>query len=101
MTTMQLWPLAGAATCTIRLHGGDRLCCLHGQVWITRESADRDEAARDIVLDAGEHLRAEAAITCFVSALQRRPACVAVDADAPARQSPGAVAHSLPEEIHT
>lgn len=101
MTTKQLWPLAGAATYTIKLHGGDCLRCLHGQVWITRESADRDEAVRDVVLNAGEHLRAEAAVTCFVSALHRRPACVAVDAEAPARQSPGAVAHSLLEESHT
>ncbi len=101
MTTMQLWRLAGAATYTIRLHRGDCLRCLHGQVWITRESADLDEAVRDVVLNAGERLRAERAITCFVSALRRRPACVAVHAEAPAGQYPGAVANLLLEESHT
>jgi hypothetical protein len=98
---MQRWRLAGAATYTITLRGGDCMRCLHGQVWVTRESTDRNEAMRDVVLNAGERLCAETAITCFVSALGRRPACVAVNAEAPAGQSPGAAAKLFQEECPT
>ncbi|WER50166.1 DUF2917 domain-containing protein [Cupriavidus sp. WKF15] len=98
---MQLWRLAGAATYTITLREGDCLRCLDGQVWITRECASRAESARDIVLDTGERLCARTTITCFVSALRRRPACIAVNAEAPAGRSPGAVIHRFLEEICT
>ncbi len=98
MTTTQRWRLAGAATCTITLRRGDCLRCLSGQVWITRASADRAEAARDVVLATGERWYAQTAVTCFVSALRRLPACIAVNAAAPAGRAPGAVTHFFPEE---
>ncbi len=89
MTSPELWPVAGAAPRQVRLGPGYYLICVRGMAWVTRQSDDRDEAERDIVLCAGDQLRARGHELCFVSALHGEPAWLTV-------RAPGA-----PPLIHT
>lgn len=88
MEASTLWPVAGAAPRQVRLGPGYYLICVSGTAWVTRQSADRDEAARDTVLAAGDEIRSRDGGVYFVSALRARPAWLAVRPPASPHLSP-------------
>lgn len=68
----------GAEPLRLVLGQGYTVICLQGAVWLTCESEDRTEAARDIVLARGERFDARRTVTVIVSAIRRRPARIAL-----------------------
>jgi hypothetical protein len=68
----------GAEPLRLVLGQGYTVICLQGAVWLTCESEDRTEAARDIVLACGERFDARRTVTVIVSAIRRRPARIAL-----------------------
>ncbi|NSX03077.1 DUF2917 domain-containing protein [Cupriavidus gilardii] len=68
----------GAVPLRLTIGQGYTVLCLQGAVWLTCESEDRSEAARDIVLACGERFDAGRAVTVIVSAIRRRPARIAL-----------------------
>lgn len=78
MEASTLWPVAGAAPRQVRLGPGYYLICVSGSAWVTQQSTDRNDAARDIVLAAGDQLCSREGGIYFVSAFRARPAWLAV-----------------------
>lgn len=68
----------GAEPLRLVLGQGYTVICLQGAVWLTCETEDRTEAARDIVLACGERFDARRTVTVIVSAIRRRPARIAL-----------------------
>ncbi|WP_172682419.1 DUF2917 domain-containing protein [Cupriavidus sp. HPC(L)] len=68
----------GAEPLRLVIGQGYTVLCLQGSVWLTCESDDRTEAARDIVLARGERFDAPRTVTVIVSAIRRRPARIAL-----------------------
>ncbi len=68
----------GAEPLRLIIGQGYTVLCLQGAVWLTCESDDRTEAARDIVLACGERFDARRTVTVIVSAIRRRPARIAL-----------------------
>ena len=68
----------GAEPLRLVIGQGYTVVCLQGAVWLTCESEDRAEAARDIVLARGERFDVRHTITVIVSAIRRRPARIAL-----------------------
>ncbi len=68
----------GAEPLRLVIGQGYTVVCLQGTVWLTCESGDPAEAARDIVLACGERFDARRTITVIVSAIRRRPARIAL-----------------------
>ncbi len=68
----------GAEPLRLMMGQGYTVVCLQGVVWLTCETEDLAEAARDIVLSGGERFEARRTISVIVSAIRRQPARIAL-----------------------